>query len=106
MAQIFTDSNFQQEVLNEKNKPVLVDFYADWCGPCQMLTPIINELAEEFGDKIKIGKVNVDENSEVAGQYNVRSIPTLLFFKDGSMVAQSVGFMNKESLEEKIKSLI
>ena len=80
----FTDENFKNEVLSS-DKPVLVDFWAQWCGPCKMLTPIIDELADEFKATAKIGKVNVDENPTVASDYGIRSIPCLLFFKNGQV---------------------
>ena len=85
MAQQFTDQNFEQEVLKSE-KPVLVDFWAAWCGPCQMMGPIIDKLAEEMKDKVKIGKLNVDENRETASDYSVMSIPTLIIFKGGKVV--------------------
>ncbi|OGJ52270.1 thioredoxin [Candidatus Peregrinibacteria bacterium RIFOXYB2_FULL_32_7] len=102
----FTDDNFQTEVLNQKGIPVLVDFYADWCGPCQMLSPIIDELAEELKGKIKMGKVNVDESGEIAAKYNVRSIPKLIIVKDGTVVEEMVGFQSKEVLKEKLEKHI
>lgn len=107
MAEItFTDQNFEKEVINSK-VPVLVDFWATWCGPCQMMGPIIDELAKEFDEKkIKIGKVNIDENSEAAEKYGVMSIPNLIFFKDGKIVDQLVGMSSKEALEDKIKEII
>lgn len=93
-----TKENFDQEVL-ESNVPVLVDFWATWCGPCQMVLPIIEELAEEL-EGVKIGKVNVDEEMELAKQYRVMSIPTLIVFKDGKKVATSVGAKTKEEIKE------
>ncbi len=98
----FTDSSFKKEVL-DCDKTVLVDFWAPWCGPCRMVGPILEELAKEFGAKIKIGKVNVDENSKVAGQYGVMSIPTLLFFKGGKVAEQLVGALPKQELKKKIE---
>ena len=94
---ILTKANFQEEVLNS-DIPVLVDFWASWCGPCMMLSPIIAELAEELKGKVKVGKVNVDEQNELAMQYRVASIPTLLLFKNGEIVKTSVGFMPKNDL--------
>lgn len=94
---ILTKENFEAEVLNS-DIPVLVDFWASWCGPCMMLSPIISELADEFEGKIKVGKVNVDEQNELAMQYRVASIPTLLLFKDGQLAKTSVGFMPKADL--------
>lgn len=105
MAQHFTDENFQREVL-ESDIPVLVDFYADWCGPCKMVAPIIEELAGEYEGKIKIGKLNVDEELNTTEKYRVMSIPTLIFFKNGTAVETMVGAVPKKSLKEKLDSLI
>lgn len=91
---ILTKENFEAEVINS-DIPVLVDFWAGWCGPCMMLSPIIAELAEELNGKVKVGKVNVDEQNELAMQYRVASIPTLLLFKNGELVKTTVGFMPK-----------
>ena len=101
----FTDENFKNEVLSS-DKPVLVDFWAQWCGPCKMLTPIIDELADDFKATAKIGKVNVDENPAVASDYGIRSIPCLLFFKNGQVEKQIVGSVPKTELEETLKALI
>ena len=95
---ILTEQNFQEEVLNS-DKPVLVDFWASWCGPCMMLAPTIAESAEEH-DEIKVGKVNVDEQPGLAGQFGVQSIPTVLLFKDGKPVRSSVGFVPKAMIED------
>lgn len=98
-----TDQNFQQEVLTS-DVPVLVDFWAPWCGPCQMMGPLIEELASEYAGKgVKIGKINVDENNETAGKYRVMSIPTFLVFKGGEVVDQVVGGVQKEKLKELIE---
>lgn len=94
---ILTKENFEAEVLNS-DIPVLVDFWASWCGPCMMLSPIIAELAEEFEGKVKVGKVNVEEQNELAIQYRVANIPTLLLFKDGQLAKTSVGFMPKADI--------
>jgi thioredoxin 1 len=102
MAQQFTDQDFEKEVLKSE-KPVLVDFWAAWCGPCQMMGPIIDELAEKVKDKYKVGKLNVDENRETASKYGVMSIPTLIIFKDGKNVKQFIGVQNKESLQEELE---
>jgi len=102
MEHIFTDSNFEEEVL-KANEPVLVDFWAPWCGPCQMMGPIIEELAGEYeGKQIKIGKLNVDENSEIAGKFNVMSIPSFKVFKGGEVIDEVVGGVQKEKLKEMI----
>lgn len=100
-----TDKNFKEEVL-EADTPVLVDYYADWCGPCIMLGPIIEEVAKEFEGKIKVGKLNVDENRQTASQYQIMSIPTLIIFKDGKIVERLTGLQSKEILVDKINSLL
>jgi len=106
MESNFTDSNFESEVL-KSDVPVLVDFFAEWCGPCKMLGPIIEELAEDMKDKpVKIGKLNVDEAPDTAGKYNVMSIPTLIIFKDGEPVETMSGLQNKDALKEKLEKLI
>ncbi len=89
--------NFEKEVLKSE-KPVLVDFYADWCGPCNAMAPVIEELAKELEGKVKVGKINVDENPDIAVEYNVMSIPTLLVFKNGKEEKRLVGLRNKEEL--------
>lgn len=104
MALTFTDSNFSDEVL-DSDQLVLVDFWAEWCGPCRAIAPTIEELADEFEGRAKIGKVDVDENPQTAMQYNVRSIPTLLFFKDGDVVEQMVGAASKKALAQKLEQL-
>ena len=93
-----TKTNFETEVL-KSDKLVLVDFWAPWCGPCRMLAPVLAEVAAEKGDKIKVGKVNVDENPELAAQYGISGIPAILLFKDGKVAATSVGFKPKHELE-------
>ena len=105
MAKEFTTENFKKEVLESKN-PVLVDFWAEWCGPCRMITPIIEELYEDFKDKAVIGKVNVDSESDISSEYGITSIPTLLFFKDGEVVDKHIGSASKSQLEDKLNSLI
>ena len=101
----FTDENFEKEVLQAENV-VLVDFWAPWCGPCKVLGPTIDELAEEYkGKGVKIGKMNVDENQTVPGQFGIMSIPTLIFFKDGKPQDQVVGAQPKEKLAEKLDTL-
>ncbi len=105
MAQTLTDNNFKSEIL-EKNGVALIDFWAEWCGPCRMITPIIEELSSEYKDKATIGKVNVDDNAEVTMEYGVRSIPTLLFFKDGKLVDRHVGATSKKVLTDKLEALM
>jgi thioredoxin 1 len=97
----FTDANFQKEAL-EADKLVLVDFYADWCGPCKMMSPIIDELAEEYKDTVKIGKLNTDDNPETTRQYRVMSIPTMIIIKNGEVVDNLVGVVSKSALKEKL----
>jgi thioredoxin 1 len=101
MEQTFTDSNFEQEVL-KSDKPVLVDFWAPWCGPCQVMGPIIEELAKEMEGKIKIGKMNVDENPATAQKYGIMSIPSLKIFKGGKVVKEFTGVQSKEGLKEEL----
>lgn len=101
----FTDANFKDDVLNSKGL-VVVDFFATWCGPCHQLAPIVEELAGTYEGKMKIGKLDVDDNGETASQYQVMSIPTMIFFKDGKMVDQHVGFISKEALVQKIEGLM
>ncbi len=101
MAQQFTGENFQQEVIEaSKNKPVLVDFFAEWCGPCKAQGPIIDELAEESKDEAVVGSLNIDEARAVASQYNVMSIPTLIIFKDGEVKETLTGLQSKDNLSE------
>jgi thioredoxin 1 len=99
---IGTDQNFQAEVLEEKDRPVLVDFWATWCTPCKIQDPILDELAKELGDKAKVVKMEVDENPATPGQYNILSIPTLAIFKNGEMVWQGVGVHQKQALQAEI----
>ncbi len=101
----FTDLNFNDEVLKSQT-PVLVDFWAPWCGPCRMMAPIVEELAGELEGQIKIGKLNVDEGSVTAQSYGIMSVPTFLVFKGGQVVEQIVGGMTKDALKEKIEKHI
>lgn len=98
----FNSQNFEVEVL-KSDIPVLVDFWAPWCGPCQMMGPIIEELTKEIGEKAKIGKLNVEENKEIASQYRIMSIPALKIFKNGEVVKEFIGVQNKETLAEELK---
>ena len=104
MALVITDSNYQ-EILAE-GKPVVIDFWAPWCGPCKMVGPIIDELAAEYEGKVLIGKCDVDENGEVAAEYGIRNIPTVVFFKDGKLVDKQVGSAPKPSYVAKIDVLL
>ena len=98
MAELkITAANFENEVLRS-DKPVLLDFYADWCGPCRMLSPVLHELAEENSNTLKVGKVNVDEQTELAARFQVSSIPMLVVFKDGKVAAKSVGYRPKAEI--------
>ena len=99
-----TDDNFEDEVIGS-DRPVLVDFWATWCGPCRQIAPIVEDLAEEFDGRAKVGKVDVDNNPQTAQQFGVRSIPTLLFFKDGEVADQLVGAVPKKKLTEKLEAL-
>lgn len=98
-----TDSNFDDEVINSE-VPVLVDFWADWCAPCRAIAPAVSELADEYQGKAKIGKLDVDNNQQVAMKYGIRSIPTLLIFKNGEVAEQIVGAVPKQQLENKLKN--
>jgi thioredoxin 1 len=101
--EIKNSQQFEQEVLNSVN-PVFVDFWAEWCGPCRAVSPIVEELSKEYGDKVNFVKLNVDENNELAQKYNVFSIPTLAIFKDGEVISQKVGAATKESFKTMIDS--
>jgi len=95
----FSEQNFEQEVL-KSDKPVLVDFWATWCGPCRMMAPAVDAVAEAYAGRAKVGKLNVDENFVISGRYNIRGVPTLLLFKDGQVREQIVGAASKEAISK------
>ena len=105
MAIEVNDSNFE-EVVIKSAKPVLVDFWAEWCGPCRMIAPTIEDMAREFSDKAVVAKCNVDDSPQVAIKYSIRSIPTILFFKEGKIADKQVGAVPKNVLADKLKSLL
>ena len=102
MVNMFNESNFEAEVL-KSDIPVFVDFYADWCGPCKMMSPVIDKMAEEYAGRIKVGKVNVDENSDLAVKYGIMSIPNMVFFKNGEVVDRVVGAIPKPQMQAKFE---
>ncbi|HAM39005.1 MAG: thioredoxin [Elusimicrobia bacterium RIFOXYC2_FULL_34_12] len=102
---ILTDANFEEEVLKSQ-VPVLVDFWATWCGPCKMIAPVIEEIAKEFEGKIKVGKLNVDENQNRPAEYGISAIPTILIFKEGNIAKKIVGFSGKPKLVSEINSIL
>ena len=104
MAKEITDANFQE--LLAEGKPLVVDFWAPWCGPCKMIAPIFDELAEEYADRIIAGKVNVDDNDETCSAYGIMNIPTILYFKNGELVNRSVGAMRKPDLQKLFEELL
>ena len=101
----WTEATFDTEVL-KSDLPVMVDFYADWCGPCKMLAPTVEQLAEDYAGKAKIGKVNVDDNMKLASEYGIMSIPAILYFKNGKVVDQIVGAVPRKQLEQKLTALL
>ena len=106
MAFEFTDSNFNEKALQKDSGVSVVDFWAEWCGPCRMITPIIEELAHEYAGKATIGKLNVDHHPDVSMKYGVRSIPTILFIKNGELVDKVVGAVSKKVLADKIDAIL
>jgi len=105
MAVVLTDENFDEIVL-KANKPVIVDFWAEWCGPCRVIGPIINEIGEDYKNKIIVGKLDVDSNPSIPVKYGIRNIPTVLFFKNGMVADKQVGAVPKSSLVNKVEALI
>ncbi len=105
MEYIFTEENFENEVL-KSDIPVLVDFYADWCGPCKMMMPVIEKLAEKYDGKVKVGKVNSDDNGDLAGRYNIMSIPSFLIIKNGEVVDSAMGAMPIDALAAKLDAVL
>ncbi len=106
MAEVnLTDANFEAEVLKHDGA-VMVDFFAPWCGPCKMMAPTVEKLAGEFEGKVKVGVINVDENSEVSMKFQIQSIPTLIFFKNGEVVDKMVGFQSEDNLKAKLNGLL
>ena len=101
----FTDSNFKTEVL-ESQTPVVVDFWAPWCAPCRIVSPTIDELGKEYEGKVKVGKMNVDENPKVAGQYGIMSIPSIVFFKNGQPIKTMIGAQAKENYKQEIEEVL
>lgn len=101
MVNVFNEENFENEVIKSKGN-VIVDFYADWCGPCKMMSPIIDEISEENIENLKVGKVNVDDNQELAIKYNVMSIPTIMIFKDGKLTKTFVGVTDKNEIKSEL----
>jgi thioredoxin 1 len=105
MALEITDANFEEKVLKSK-QPVLVDFWAEWCGPCRMVGPVIEEISKDYKDKAVVGKLDVDSNQEFAAKYGVRNIPTVLFFKDGEIAERKVGVAPKEQYTDVLDNLL
>lgn len=102
---IFTDTDFKKEVLESK-QPVVVDFWAPWCAPCRIVSPVIDDLGKEYEGKVIVGKMNVDENPQTAGQYGVMSIPSIVFFKNGEPVKTMVGAQSKEKYKQEIEEIL
>jgi len=104
MALEFTDENIKEII--KSGKPVVIDFWAEWCGPCRMVGPVVEELAKEYEGKVVIGKMNVDENVDTPNEYGIRNIPTILFFKDGQLVDKQIGATQKSVLAAKVEALL
>ncbi|MDD2994995.1 MAG: thioredoxin [Paludibacter sp.] len=104
MALVFTDENIKEAI--QSGKPVVVDFWAEWCGPCRMVGPVVEELAKEYDGRVIIGKLDVDENVETPNEYGIRNIPTILFFKDGQVVDKQIGAAPKAALAAKVEALL
>lgn len=101
----FTETNFQAEVIGS-DIPVLVDFWAPWCGPCKMIAPIVEEISSEYDGRLKVGKINTDDNQQVASQYGIMSIPTIMIFKNGEVVERIIGAHSKDTLTDKIDEIL
>ena len=102
---IITDENFEEEVLRAK-EPVMVDFWATWCGPCRMLAPVVEELANDYAGRVKVCKLDTDQGPQTSAKYRISSVPTILFFKGGQVAAQAVGLQSKSALQEKLDALL
>ena len=105
MEYIFTNENFEAEVI-KSDIPVLVDFYADWCGPCKMMMPVVEKMAEVYDGKIKVGKINADDNGAIAGKYNIMSIPSFLIFKNGEVIDSVTGAMSADALAARLDAAL
>lgn len=105
MERIFTSENFDAEVLNS-DIPAVVDFFATWCGPCKMMAPVVEALASEYDGKVKIGKLDVDENTDIAARYGVMTIPTIILFKNGEIVSKTIGVQSKNTLKNAIDAML
>lgn len=105
MAREINDTNFE-EIINKSDKPVIVDFWAEWCGPCRMIAPIIEELSREYADKVVVAKCDVDNNPQIAAKYGIRNIPTVLFFKNGQIADKQIGAVPKNNFVSKLNALL